>query len=211
MDPFLDPCASPKEERQPTISGLCRCFKNFHTTYIYLTTVDDRVCSALSIPIGSYLGIAALKVVKEYPSHAKAAQDFKPRQYLVAPDLMPYPPNLAHDPQMPAAVCPESCIIWPNRHTPLTPDHFDEAMWSKHVTDYHQRQADKQLRAATCRFVQVDGREVLQLDHEHAPVLTPADWGEKKRIPRGNFKPQEDDWKCADHLYQKIANGRYTE
>ena len=203
-EPFLDPYAS-SEERRPIISGLCRCFKNFHTIYIYITRVDDRVCRALNIEMGSYLGIAALKVIKVHASHEKAAETFERRRYVVAPDSTPYPPNLAYDPQMPAAVLRESCIVSLDRKTHYTPDRSTDAKWRRQVRLYYERQQKRHLRAAECRLHQVDGRDVLQLKPEHAPELTPADWGGKKLI-RGSLILQEEKW--ADHLYQKIANGR---
>jgi len=180
-DPFFDPYVS-SEERRPIISGLCRCFKNFQQgdSYIYITRVDHRVCHALSIPIGSYLGIAALAVDEVHKSHAAAAATFTPRRYIVAPALTPYPPNLAHDLHTRVAVLRESCIVSLKRGKSTvhyTPDCSTDAQWWEQVKFYHMRQKERQLRAAECRLQQVGGRDVLQLNPAHAPVFTPADWG----------------------------------
>ncbi len=227
-DPFLDPYAS-SEERRPIISGLCRCLKNFQQgdIYIYITRMRDRrVCHALNIPTKDktpyYLGIAALRVAKVHESHAEAAKTFttfKPRRYVVAPDPTPYPPNLAHDLHMPAAVLRENCIVSLGPRTHYTPDHSTDACWRKQVKSYYLRQMTgicknvgtpkkkqkRQLSAAECRLVQVDGRDVLQLDPAHAPVLTPDDWGGIQMNVNGR-KLQEKKW--ADHLCQLIADGR---
>jgi hypothetical protein len=167
--------------------------------------VDDRVCRALDIQMGSYLGIAALKVIKVHASHEKAAETFERRRYVVAPDLTPYPPNLAHDPQMPAAVHRESCIVSLGLKTHYTPDRSTNAQWRLQVKFYHDdRQKQRRLHAAECRLHQVDGRDVLQLKPEHAPVLTPADWGGARMNVNG-IELQETQ---ADQLCQRIARGR---
>ena len=207
-DPFLDPYAS-SEERRPTISGLCRCFKNFRQddTYIYITRVDHRVCRALSIPTASYLGIAALTVVKVYNSHAAAASTFTSRRYVVAPALTPYPPNLAHDLHTRVAVLRESCIVsleHDDRTVHYTPDCSTDAQWWKQVKFYHMRQKQRQLRVAECRLQQVSGRDALQLNPAHAPVLTPADWGSEQM----NINGIELQATQADLLCQRIARGR---
>jgi hypothetical protein len=204
-DPFLDPYAS-SEEQRPIISGLCRCLKHFQKgdIYIYVTKVNSSVCQNLSIQTGSYLGIAALEVEKVHISHAAAAATFAPRRYVVAPILTPYPPNLAHDPQMPAAVFRESCIIslkYGSSAVHYTPDCSIDAQWRQQVKFYHYRQKKEQLHAAECRLLQVSGHDVLQLNPSCAPVFTPADWGGKQM----NVNGIELQVTQAEKLYYRIA------
>ncbi len=214
-DPFLDPYALSKEKRRPLISGLCRCIKDFHDFYIYVSRVDDWVCRALGIPTGSYLGIAALKVVEVHESHADAAATFMPRRYVVAPVLTPYPPNLAHDPGAPAAVLRESCIVSLDSDADCmldcstgvhhyTPDASTDDQWEKQFTFYHEREQDRRLLVAECRLVQVSEREALQLNPAHAPVFTPADWGGTRMNVNGIKLSAAK----ADELFQRIAYGR---
>jgi hypothetical protein len=209
MDPFLDPYTPSEQERRPLISGLCRTLTNFqeHDIFIYLTKVDHSLYSELKIQnkATSYLGIAALTVTRVYESHEKAAEAFKRRRYVVDPASTLYPPNLAHDPAMPAAVGQKSCIVWLDQDTPLTPDHFDEDMWRKHVKNYHKRQVKEQLCAAECRLLQVGDRYALQRDPLRAPVFTAADWGEKQMYQAG--KILKDAKKLAWFCHQ-IACGR---
>ena len=211
-DPFLDPYVS-SQERRPIISGLCRCLKNFRRgdTYIYITHVDRRVCHALSIQTENttpcYLGIAALTVVHVHDSHAAASATFLPRPYVVAPAPTSYPPNLAYDPHMPAAVLRESCIVSLKRAKSTvhcTPDRSTDAQWRQQVRFYHIRQKKDQLRAAECRLHQVGGRDVLQLNPAHAPVFTPADWGGAQMNVYGiKLQATKADWFC-----HSIACGR---
>ena len=207
-DPFLDPYAS-SEERRPIISGLCRCLKHFRlgNGYIYLTRVDPFVCRDLGISTASYLGVAALTVTTLYESHAEAAATFAARRYVAAPVLTPYPPNLAHDPQMPAAVRRESCIVSRKRGRSVvhyTPDRSTDGQWRQQLTSYLWRQKQRQLRIAECRLRRVDGREVLQLDPAHAPVFTPADWGGAQL----NVNGIELQAAQAEEFCRRIAYGR---
>jgi hypothetical protein len=209
MDPFLDPYAPSEEERRPFISGLCRFLTNVvrGDIFIYLTKVDPDLYNDLKIlnKATSYLGIAALTVAKIYESHEKAAETFEPRRYVVDPASTPYPPNLAYDPEMPAAVGPKSCIVWLDK-VPYTPDDFDEDKWRAHSKEYYQRQVDKRLCAAECCLLQVaNGRKALQLDPMHAPVFIAADWGKPRMYQAGYILEDAEkvDWFC-----QQIANGR---
>lgn len=204
-DPFLDPYAS-SEERRPIISGLCRGLKHFRLgdSYIYITRVDPSVCRDLGISTASYLGIAALTITSVHASHAAAAATFTSKHYVVAPVLTPYPPNLAHDPQMPAAVLRESCIVsLKSDHSAVhsTPDCSTDAEWRQQVKFYHWRQKQRQLHVAECRLHQVGGRDVLQLNPEHAPVFTPDDWGSKQMNVHGiELQAMQ-----ADQFYRRIA------
>ncbi len=207
-DPFFDPYASSEEERRPIISGLCRCIKNFRQgdTYIYITRVNHKVCQALGIATenmtATYLGIAALTVVKVYESHAEAAATFTPRRYVVAPTPTPYPPNLAHESNTQAVVQRESCIVSLDAH--FTPDCSTDDQWRKQIKIYHWRERKHHLRVAKCHVRHVDGHEALQLCPERAPVFTPADWGGTQMNINGIALQAT----YAYQLCQRIANGR---
>jgi hypothetical protein len=207
-DPFFDPYASSEEEGRPIISGLCRCIKNFRQgdTYIYITRVNHKVCHELGIPTESatatYLGIAALTVVKVYESHAEAAETFTSRSYVVAPTPTPYPPNLAYESNTRAAVQRESCIVSLDAH--CTPDCSTDGQWRKQIKIYHWRESTRHLRVAECCVQYIDGREALQLDPERAPVFTPANWGGTQMNVNGISLQST----CAAQLCQQIANGR---
>jgi hypothetical protein len=220
-DPFLDPYASP-QDRRPIISGLCRVKlikKDLKqgNTFIYITRVARQVCRDLKIPTTderhTYLGIAALKIVKEHPSHECAAKTFTSRRYIVAPDPTPYPPNLVHDLddlRTCVAVRRESCIVSyvvPQKRgekivkktVHCTPDQLnDNHEWGKQVGRYHIRQKKNQLPVAECCL------EAIQLDPAHAPVFTPADWGgEQMNLPGIELDAEKADW-----FRQRIARGR---
>ncbi len=215
-DPFLDPYAS-SEERRPIISGLCRVLKQSlqqGNSYIYITRVDHRVCRQLHIPttdeMHTYLGIAALTVASVHESHAKAAATFGSRRYVVAPVPTLYPPNLAHDLhdlRTRVAVPRESCIVSLKRGEKTvhyTPDRSTDAQWWEQVKFYYKRQKDRQLCAAECRLHQVADCDVLQLEHEHASVFTPTDWGGNPMNIYGIDLPATK----AEWFYQQIACGR---
>ena len=215
-DPFLDPYTLSKEERRPIISGLCRAhqikkhLRQGHI-FIYITRVDHQVCRELKIPttdeMHTYLGIAALTVASVHKSHAKAAVTFPSKRYVVAPDPTPYPPNLAHDFHMPAAVLRESCIVSLKRGKKTihcTPDHSNDCEWGEQITSYYVRQKKYQLPAAECCLVRVGCLEAIQLDPAHTPVFTPADWGgEPMNIPGIDLQATKADWFC-----RQIACGR---
>lgn len=154
-----------------------------------------------------YLGIAVLTVVQVHGSHEAAAATFLPRPYVVAPAPTLYPPNLAHDPHMPAAVLRESCIVTLKRDRSTihyTPDRSTDAQWRLQLRVYHARQKEKHLSAAECRLHQVDGRDALQLDPTHAPVFTPADCGGAQMNIYGvELQSTVADWFC-----RAIAYGR---
>jgi len=108
---------------------------------------------------------------------------------------------------MPAAVLRESCIVSLKRAKSTvhyTPDPSTDAQWRQQVRFYHLRQKKEQLRAAECRLHQVGGRDVLQLNPSHAPVFTPADWGEAQMNVHGiELQATKADWFC-----HSIACGR---
>jgi hypothetical protein len=129
------------------------------------------------------------------------------RPYAVAPVPTPYPPNLAHDPHLKAAVLRESCIVSLKRGRSTvhyTPDRSTDAQWRQQVRLYHARQKKGHLRAAECRLHQVGGRDALQLDPEYAPVFTPDDWGGARMNVYGiELQAAMADWFC-----RAIARGR---
>jgi hypothetical protein len=215
-DPFLDPYTPSKEERRLIISGLCRVnqikkYLRQGNTFIFITRVDHRVCRKLKIPTAderhTYLGIAALKIVREHASHEDAAKTFTSRRYIVAPDPTLYPPNLAHDLSTRVAVLRENCIVSLKRGNSAvhyTPDCSTDAQWWEQVKSYYVRQKKNKLPAAECCLVQVGGLEAIQLDPAHAPIFTPADWGGKQmNLPGIELQAAK-----ADQLCQRIARGR---
>jgi len=198
------------------MSGLCRVnlikkYLQQGNTFVYITRVDYRVCRKLKLPTAderhTYLGIAALKIVRVHASHEDAAKTFTSRRYIVAPDPTLYPPNLAHDLRTRVAVQRESCIVSvdDDDHTVhYTPDCSTDAQWWKQVKTYYVRQRKNKLPAAECCLVQVGGREAIQLDPAHAPIFTPADWGSKQmNLPGIELQAVQ-----ADQLCQRIVWGR---
>jgi hypothetical protein len=135
--------------------------------------------------MASSLGIAALTVARVHESHAAAAATFTSRRYVVAPAPTPYPPNLAHDPQTPAAVLRERCIVsLQHDHSTAhsTPDRSTDVQWSQQVKFYHLRQKKQRLRVAECRLQQVGGRDVLHLNPaQPSRSLSGIDGGEQAR------------------------------
>ena len=165
------------------------------------------VCRGLGISTTSYLGIAALTITSVHESHKAASATFILRHYVMAPALTPYPPNLAHDPHMPSVVQRESCVVSLKQRNSIvyyTPDRSTDAQWNQLVKTYYLRQKQRQLLAAECRLHQVGGRDVLQLNPEHAPVFTPNDWGGTQM----NVNGIELQVTQADHLCHRIAYGR---
>jgi len=184
QDPFFDLFAPKVRDRQPMITGLCRCLRNFNVgdRYVYVT----RLCREAARErgwIGTagrwYLGVASLIVASVEPSHGEAARRFSPRRYVAAPAVTPYPPGLAHSVEPDAAASRECCIVHPSKNVSLTPSQSKPDDWRKHYSEYHQRQVEKKLRAAFCRFEVIDGREALAASFEDAPVLTDSDWEDK--------------------------------
>lgn len=216
LDPFFDPYATPGD-RQPVVSGLCRTFKNFREgdRFLYLTRIDRRVYKELmrhdpslaidpATPGTRYFGVAALRVIWAFDSHADAATDFGPRRYMVAPTPTPYPPNLAHELYPKGAVARTSCIVHDAKKQAHTPLESTEEMYRWQIRAYHQRQVDKGLRAALCEVEMEDGKEALRLDPASAPVFTRADW-EYQPVGRGVFFVSEG---IATSLRTRIAQGR---
>lgn len=215
VDPFFDPYASP-QDRSPLISGLCRGIKNFHPgdRFLYVARIDHHVHLELTklypdLKIASsdwtphYFGVAALRVIRVWETHATAAAEFEPRQYVVAPDPTPYPPNLAHASRPAGAVARESCIVHTSTRA-YTPLESTPAMWRGQIHAYHRRQVEWRLRVAGCAVEYVGGREALQLDPASAPVFTPADWSGLQMTVSGRWIPEE----IASPLRERIAEGR---
>jgi hypothetical protein len=195
QDPFFDLFASEPSQRRPTITGLCRCLKNFNVgdRYIYVT----KLCSGAERYLGlaptrraRYLGVASMFVVDIMSSHEEAARLFEPRRYVVSPLRTPYSPGLAHDLMPVAAVARESCIIHApiagdeavdpiayGARTPLTPIDSTSSQWLNDYLAYHRRENSNKLRVALCRFDTVAGREAVAMNPKDAVVLTAEDWG----------------------------------
>jgi len=86
QDPFFDPFAAP-EDRRPVISGLCRgrAMRNFGVgdCFIYITRIDPRIVQRFAsgtVAGPHYFAVAALRVVRVWPSHQIAATDFTTRR-----------------------------------------------------------------------------------------------------------------------------------
>jgi hypothetical protein len=168
------------------ITGLCRCLKNFNQgdRYIYVTRLCAEAARERERGLDPnrgrwYLGVASLIVANVVSSHEEAARRFSPRQYVAVPALTPYPPGLAHSVEPVAAASRECCIVHRSKTVSLTPSESKPDDWRKQYSEYHQRQVDKKLRAAFCRFEVIDGREALAASFEDAPVLTDTDWENK--------------------------------
>jgi len=207
QDPFFDPYASSSEERRPLISGLCRGIKWYQEgdQFIYISRIDYKVSQELGIHINLpgpyYFGVVMLTVKKVWDSHAKAAKDFEPRRYVVAPLETSYPPNLAHAPETVAAVARESSISYDTQRMPHTPPDATDQLWQEQYSGYHHRMTTKMLRVAECQVVRINGAEAFQLDPGRAPVFTPADWGGRSMNVMG-LKIEE---QIADRLRSRIA------
>jgi len=172
------------------ITGLCRGFKNFNEgdRYVYVTrlcreAVRERGLDPKCGPW--YLGVASMIVMSVESSHEQAARRFSRRRYVAVPEMTPYPPGLAHNAKPAAAVSRESCIVHPSRNVSLTPSRSKPEEWLQQYSDYHQRQKDKQLRAAFCKFETIRGREALITKFEDAPVMSSKDWEGKTQNVAG--------------------------
>src|SRR5262249_32551408 len=152
--------------RQPVISGVCRGRKNFEigNRFIYRTKIDPRVGREFGHDNRStiYFVVAALRVINVFDSHEQASRSFKPRRYVTAPALTPYPPNLVHAAQPVAAVHRESCILFRTdaanvsaitlgQRRPLTPHESGEADRINTYNGYRDRMRSRNLRAALCQ------------------------------------------------------------
>lgn len=193
QDPFFDLFAPSVRDRQPMITGLCRCFRNFNKDdrYVYVTRLCPEAARERDIERSRgtwYLGVASMLVMEVADSHEQAARRFSPRRYVAVPTETPYPPGLAHntEPSV-AAVSRESCIVHVEFTTcgsasnavALTPSQSTPEQWRKQYSDYHKRQKDKRLRAASCKFESIGGREALATSFKAAPVMSEADWEDK--------------------------------
>ena len=193
QDPFFDLFAAAPGERRPMISGLCRCTKNFNIgdRYVYVTKLCPDAGKRLNVDLrhGSrYLGVASMVVVEVAPSHEDASREFQPRRYVAAPFETPYPPGLAHDERPIAAASHGSCIVHRDskscgsskRQVALTPDESTPQDWRNEYSAYHKRMSDCCLRVAFCRFEMISGHEALATKLENAPVLSQADWEDRR-------------------------------
>jgi hypothetical protein len=200
QDPFFDLFAPSARDRQPMITGLCRCFRNFNLgdRYVYVT----RLCGEAALERGLgpqggpwYLGVASMIVMKVDSSHERAASHFSTRRYVAVPSETPYPPGLAHNAEPVAAASRDSCIVHTEfevcgsapKELALTPSQSTPDQWRKQYSDYHRRQVDKKLRAAFCKFEVIDGREALATRFENAPVMSRADWEDKTQNVTGRI------------------------
>jgi len=214
QDPFFDLFASDVRGRQPMITGLCRCFKNFNEgdRYIYVT----RLCPEAVRERGRdpkrgpwYLGVASMIVIDVEDSHERAACRFSPRQYVAVPAETPYPPGLAHNQEPIAAVSKDSCIVHAisktcgsaSKEVALTPSQSTQEQWRKQYSDYHKRQVEKRLRAAFCRFESMKGREALATIFKDAPLMSRADWEHKTQNVTGRVIKNA----TGKHLAARIA------
>jgi hypothetical protein len=192
QDPFFDVFAPSVRDRRPMITGLCRGFKTFNKgdRYVYVTRLCPEAAleRELNPKFGPwYLGVASMIVVEVESSHERAAGHFSPRRYVSVPTETPYPPGLAHNGEPVAAVSRDSCIVHAevgtygsaSKEVSLTPSESTPDQWLKQYSDYRQRQADKKLRAAFCKFELIDRHEALVTSFEDAPVMSRADWEDK--------------------------------
>ncbi len=220
QEPFFDLYAAPNE-RRPLISGLCRCLKNFSQgqRFLYITRIDKRVCKDLGISADGgpcYFGVAALTVERMWPSLEAVAGSFQPRQYVVAPAITWYPPNIAFSKAPDVAVSRECCTVLVGtnlkpgasvgslanfKRKALTPLVSTDAQWRQQYAAYRQRQKAYKLRVGECHVDVVDGVQALAIDHSSAPILSPADWVEVKHNVMGIMIGNE----CAGHLRDRIA------
>jgi hypothetical protein len=199
QDPFFDLFASSVRDRQPMITGLCRCLKNFNQgdRYVYVTRLCREAARerGLNPKFGPwYLGVASMIVVEVEGSHERAADRFSLRRYVAAPIETPYPPGLAHNTEPVAAVSRESCIVYAlrtcasgSKEVALTPSQSTQEEWEKQYSDYHKRQIDCRLRAAFCNFESVGGREALATRFEDAPVMSNTDWEHQRLNVNGRI------------------------
>lgn len=197
QDPFFDLFAPSVRDRQPMITGLCRCLTNFKVgeRYVYVTRLCHDAVLERGLDPGEawYLGVASLIVTKVEPSHEQASNRFSSRRYVATPMQTPYPPGLAHDMKPVAAVARESCIVHAQSTTcgsaskdvALTPSQSTPSQWCKQYSDYHKRQKEKRLKAAFCKFESIDGREALVTSFRDAPVMGKADWEGKTQNVNG--------------------------
>ena len=207
QDPFFDPLSDP-QGRRPVISGLCRgrAMKNLTVgdRFIYLTRMAGRVARDLGLATRqgrAYIAVAALRVVRVWPSHQRAAAHFMPRQYVAMPKLTPYPPNLAFE-NRPAAAAARQCSVIHDEHDKWhLPDDATDRMWTRQYLAYRTRQVRGGLTAAECEIESEEGRACLQLHPALAPVITPDWWGGVQMNVMGLRIPEE----LARPIRQAIA------
>ena len=63
-----------------------------------------------------------------------------------------------------------------NKEVELTPDQSTNQQWQAAYSLYHERQANRHLRAAFCQFEVVNGREALATTLDEDPVFFSSDW-----------------------------------
>jgi hypothetical protein len=199
QDPFFDPFAT-SADRRPMISGLCRgrAMRNFRVgdCFIYITRIDPRIVpyfATRNVTGPCYFAVAALRVVRVWPTHEVAAANFAPRRYVSVPEHTPYPPNLAFADHPEAAAASVCSIVHDvdNRNRAHMPDDATDRMWQRQYLAYRTRQIRSQLRAAECRIETVHGRQCLQLRPARAPIVTPAWWGGAQMNVMGQRIPEE--------------------
>lgn len=210
QDPFFDPYAPSASQRIPLISGLCRARKNFSIgeRFIYVTRVDRKVANELELrnPTNgsNYFGVAAMTVQEILPNHADATASFSPRRYVVAPEITPYPPNIAaYRSKTEAAVARESCIVH-HKGRAYTPSASTPSQWRGLYQAYYSRQENKKLRVACCQVDYISGKEALQLTPDLAPIFTIENWDNRRFNVHGIFIDEA--W--ASPLRTAIAKGR---
>src|SRR5271165_1348484 len=81
QDPFFDLFAINVRDRQPMITGLCRCLRNFNVgdRYVYVTHLCREAARELGLnpKCGPwYLGVASMIVAEVESSHERAAGHF---------------------------------------------------------------------------------------------------------------------------------------
>ena len=213
-EPFLDAFAATPAERQPGISGVCRCRKPKEgARFIYRTRIDPHVAEALGVPqLQPYFVVAALRVEKVYESHEAASRHFTPRRYVAAPNPTPYPPNLVFAPEPVATVRRESCIVFraipedsltidPEKRKPLLPSESSECNLRSTYQGYRARVSSRRLQAAICRIEIVNDREALALDPASAPRLSVEECKMWREVGNGRRLSE----KSAEDLRGRIA------
>jgi hypothetical protein len=216
QDPFFDVFAPSVRARQPMITGLCRCIKNFKVgdRYVYVTKLcaDAARERSLDPKHGTwYLGVAPMIVREVANSHEEAAHLFSPRRYVANPKKTPYPPGLAHEAEPVAAVSRQSCIVHAQfmicgsaaKELALTPSQSTQQQWRRQYSDYNRRSKDRILRAALCTFDSIGGHEAFVTRFEAAPTMSKLDWEGKTPNVKGRIIEN----KTGAQLAARIAEG----
>jgi hypothetical protein len=201
QDPFFDQFQKPSK-RNPVISGICRCWKNFKKgqVFVYLAPLDRRVAKDLKREIPNpgrvYLGVAAMRVVDVKESHDDAISSFKQNQYVAFPKETSHPPNIigTNEDGYETAACRESSILWRKSLTrtgnkkdvSYTPcqSRSNRALWESNIKDYKRKAKEKKLKVAICEFLTFKGRQSLCLNPRKAPIIQREDWGKDVQMSR---------------------------